>query len=456
MKATNLLIALAVLGSGACDFDIADPNNPGPIGNDPSPSEVTAAVAGILLAARSDAADWILDAGILGREAYRFDGSDPRFISEFLNGPLDAGGGAFGGDHWIEEYSAIRSTNDLLNVIGTASSFSADAQNATRGVAETFQAYAFLVVLMGHSEDSIPIAVNQPIDAPPAPFVTNDAAFTFVSDLLDSADAHLTVGITALPFALPSGFAGFDNVAGFRRFNRALKAAVEVYRGSLGCGAPCYTTAKTLLENGSTFIDTSATANLNAGVYFNYSTNPGDAANPLFQNPQTGENFVNPRIRDSVETKPGGGPDDRYAAKVVSRPLQTTENLTSDVGWVRYPTSSSPIPIIRNEELVLLRAEANNGLGGGLLAANDVNYVRVASGGLAPIVGLGAQTQAQILGAILHERMYSLLYEGRRWFDLRRNGVLAPPGSNYLKDRATDQVFTTLPVPVDEVLARQP
>ena len=67
MKATKLLIALAVLGSGACDFNLTDPNNPGPIGNDPSPSEVQASVVGIILSARSDAADWNLDAGILGR-----------------------------------------------------------------------------------------------------------------------------------------------------------------------------------------------------------------------------------------------------------------------------------------------------------------------------------------------------------------------------------------------------
>ncbi len=86
-----------------------------------------------------------------------------------------------------------------------------------------------------------------------------------------------------------------------------------------------------------------------------------------------------------------------------------------------------------------------------MLAANDVNYIRVKSGGLAPIAGLGAQTQAQILGAVLHERMYSLLYEGHRWFDLRRTGRLGP----YLKDRATDSVFPSLPIPLDEVLARK-
>ena len=52
-------------------------------------------------------ADFALDVGILGREALRFDGSDPRFTGELLHGPLDPGGGAFGGDHWLEEYNAI-------------------------------------------------------------------------------------------------------------------------------------------------------------------------------------------------------------------------------------------------------------------------------------------------------------------------------------------------------------
>jgi hypothetical protein len=290
--------------------------------------------------------------------------------------------------------------------------------------------------------------VDQPLTAAPAPFVSNDSAFGYVSGLLDAADGHLATGGGTFPagVTLPSGFAGFDTPATFRKFNRALKAAVEVYRGSLGCGAPCYTTAKTLLENGSTFVDTSASADVGAGVYFNFSTNPGDAANPLFQNPQTGENHVNPRVVDSADAN-----DQRVTAKVVSRPTQTTDSLTSAYGWIRYGGSNSPIPIIKNEELVLLRAEANNALGNGLLAAADVNYIRVTSGGVLPIAGLGAQTQAQILGAILHERWYSLLYEGHRWFDLRRTGRLGA----FLLDRPGDQVFSTLPVPLGEVQARQ-
>ncbi len=452
MKAKHLVIALSMLVSGACHFDITDPNNPGAIGNDPSPSQVAAAVTGIVIASRGGAAGWDLITGILGREAFRFDGSEPRFISELLHGPLDPGDG-FGGGQWAPEYTAIRSTNQLLDVIGTATAYSAADQNAVRGFAETMQAYEFLIVVMGHSEDSIPVAVNQPLTAPPAPLVSNDSAFRFVSGLLDAADGHLAAASAAFPagVTLPSGFAGFDTPATFRKFNRALKAAVEVYRGSLGC-ATCYATAKTLLENGSTFVDTSASADLQAGIYFNFSTNPGDAANPLFQNPQTGENYVNPRVVDSADTNASGAIDKRVTAKVVSRPSQTTDSLTSAFGWIRYGSSNATMPLIKNEELVLLRAEANNATSNGLLAAADVNYIRVHSGGVLPIVGLGAQSQAQILGAILHERWYALLYEGHRWFDLRRTGRLGA----FLLDRATDQVFSTFPIPLGEVLARKP
>lgn len=456
MKRIGSLLAVAVLLTGACDFTTTDPNSPGQIGNNPSRAKVQETVAGILLAARSDAADWNLDAGILGREAYRFDGSDPRFISEWLEGPLDPGGGAFGGDHWSEHYNAIRSTNDLRTVIGSAAALSTAEQRATRGFAETMQAYSFLMVLMArtdypaHNGDSIPVDVNRPVSEPPAPLVSSTEAYLFVSNLLDSADVELAAGGSAFPFTLPSGFTGFTTPGEFRRFNRGLKAAVEVYRGSLGCGAACYTAALTALA--ASFVDTVGPLTLNRGVYFSYSTGPGDAPNPLFQNPQTGENFVHPSVRDSVELKTAGGEDNRYTAKVVARQSVTVSGLTSDLGWIRYPSTDAEVPVLRNEELILLRAEANLATGLPLLAANDVNYVRVASGGLPAIAGLGAQTTAQILGQILRERKYSLLYEGRRWFDLRRTGNL----NALILDRVNDQRFSTLPIPLSERQARQP
>ena len=449
MTRTRFLLTVAVLGLGACDLNITNPNSPEPIGDNPSPSRVAAAVTGLLYAARSDQADWVLDAGIIGREAYRFDGSDPRFVTEWLVGPLDAGSRAFGGDHWLEEYVTIRSANNLLNVIGTATALTAAQQDATRGFAETFQAYSFLMVLDGHTQDSIPLAVNQPVTAAPAPYVTNDSAYSYVSGLLDAAQAHLAAGGAAFPFALPAGFTGFDTPANFIKFNRALKARVEVYRGSRGCGNTCYTAALTAL--GASFIDTSGAGTLNNGVYFDFGTGPGDIANFLAQDPQTSDNLVHPMLADSAETQIAGGLDARFLAKTVTRPSRTVSGLTSDRSFKNYPAPGSRMPIIRNEELILLRAEANNNVGTGVQVAADVNYIRFNSGGLAAIGGLAAQTAPQRLDAILHERLYSLLYEGgHRWIDMRRTGNLA----GIPLDRVGDVRHSTLPVPTDECLAR--
>ncbi len=452
MTIVKRLLAVALLSVvtlGACDFDITNPNSPDPIGTNPSRSRVAAAVTGILIAARSDQADWVLDAGIIGREAYRFDGSDPRFVTEWLVGPLDAGSRAFGGDHWLEEYTTIRSINNLLNVIGSATALSTAEQNATSGLAETLQAYSFLMVLNGHTQDSIPLEVNQPVTDAPAPYVSNDSAYSFVSALLDAAQANLAAGGAAFPFSLPAGFVGFDTPADFIQFNRALKARVEVYRGSRGCGNPCYSAALTALA--ASFVDTTSAATLNNGVYFDFGTGPGDVSNFLAQDPQTSDNMVHPRLADSAETQTGGGLDARFLAKTVTRPSRTVSGLTSDRSFQSYPVPGTPIAIIRNEELILLRAEANNAVGTGAQVAADVNYVRVNSGGLAPNATLAAATVAERLNAILHERLYSLLYEGgHRWIDMRRTGKLA----GIPVDRAGDVVHATLPVPTDECLAR--
>jgi hypothetical protein len=231
MKLSRLALAALAVVAGGCSYDISNPNSPDVIGQNPNRSQVAATANGILIATRSDMADWALDGGIFGREAYRFDGSDPRFTGEMMQGPLDPGSRAFGGDHWAEEFAAIRTANDLLAVIGTASALTAAEQSAASGFAHTLQAYNFLIVLDTHTEDSIPIDVGTNVTAPPAPFQANAAAYDHVIALLDGAVTELDAGGAAFPFTLPSGFTGFDTPATFRQFNRALRARVAVYRG---------------------------------------------------------------------------------------------------------------------------------------------------------------------------------------------------------------------------------
>ena len=100
-----LLSALVV---GSCDFSLTDPNFPPPIGPNATPDQVKSAAVGLLVALRLDVTRWVLNNGILGREAYRLDTADPRFTTELLAGPLDPSNDAFGGGQWAAEYRAIR------------------------------------------------------------------------------------------------------------------------------------------------------------------------------------------------------------------------------------------------------------------------------------------------------------------------------------------------------------
>ena len=453
MKATTPLLWLGLLSLGACEFNLTNPNTPLPIGDNPSRAEVAAAATGLMISAREDAANWVLKSGIFGREALRIDVADPRFVTELLVGPLDPGSRAFGGGQWELHYRTIRGGYNILNVIGSAQALSAAEQNAVRGFVQTMQALSYLTVLDAHTEDSIPIDVNHPLTAPPAPFVSNAQGYSHVAQLLDSARTALLAGGSAFPFGLPSGFAGFDTPATFLEFNRALMARAQAYRASpnapgVNCTV-CWDSVLTALSQ--SFLDT--TASLNRGVSFNFSTGPGDIVNALSQDPTSAVNLVHPMVRDSVETQTAAGNprDKRYLAKVIDRgsPL-TIGSHTSDLSWIRYPTPSSSIPIIRNEELILLKAEAYLGKSDFTNAATLINFIRVNSGGLAAIAGLDTQTPAQILGQLLKQKLYSLMYEGgHRWIDMRRYGRL-----NQLLVTSGDQVFASLPIPLNEVLPR--
>jgi hypothetical protein len=110
--------------------------------------------------------------------------------------------------------------------------------------------------------------------------------------------------------------------------------------------------------------------------------------------------------------------------------------------------------MIKTEELILLRAEANIGLNNLGPAVDDINIVRTTSGLLAPYAGL--VDQPSLLTELLYNKRYSLLYEGgHSWIDFRRYGRLASLATNERAGPPPDVLFTTLPVPTAEVLPRQ-
>src|SRR6266536_2841237 len=125
------------------------------------------------------------------------------------------------------------------------------------------------------------------------------------------------------------------------------------------------------------------------------------------------------------------------------------------------PDPAAPIPVIRNEELVLLHAEAEIGLNDFASALTDINSVRTSAGNLTSLGSLGSKDQA--IAELLYNRKYSLLWEqGATWVDARRYGLLntipIPPGfSNSTPPNPSfgaSHVPTRLLVPDDECRSR--
>ena len=441
---TTAALGAMLLTTGCSDdFMIPDLNNPGleQLEGNPTRSAVVDATQGLLIGGRggiSTQAGYVNHLGTLGREALTFDNSDPRYFDEMLAGALNAGNGAFGGSGWAPRYANIRNANIVLNSLDQVSGFTAAELEGIRGFAKTLQALDFLLVINMRGVNGAALDVNRPLDAEPAPFVPEAEMLTAISGLLDEAAAHLGNAGSAFAFSLSDGYAGLDDPAGFLQVNRALKARVEVYRGN-------YSDAITALN--ASFLELDGDFDL--GAYYSYGTGSGDVTNGLFQgaDPQI---VAHPTVWAEAPLKAGGERDDRVLAKVepLTTPKSDPRGVTSDVRFIHYATLSSPVPIIRNEELILLWAEAQWFTGGTGEAMAAINDVRTRSGGL-DAVGTPGSDDA-FVDLLLGERRWSLLLEGHRWLDMRRFDRL----DELPLDRPSDVVPTAFPIPRNECIAR--
>ena len=447
MRVTSSIATVAVLlFTSACkDLVVPDYNNTSldDLSNNPTPTKIIQASQGLLVGTRTGIGEqngYISLLGIVGRESYNFDSADPRFITEMLVGPLDGGSPAFGGNLFAAPYRNIRNANILLGAVDKVVGLSAAEKSAVLGFAKTIQALDYLNVINTRDDLGAPLDVNIGPTDDPAPIVAKAAVFTQISTLLDEGLTALNAGGTAFPFALSPGFAGFETPADFVEFNRALKARVEVYRTN-------YAAALTALN--ASFLNTSAPLAL--GAYHSYSTGSGDVQNALLD-PTGRAILAHPSIVTDAETKPNGTLDARVLAKVTQLPdPRTVQGVTTDFVFSIYNSTDAPIAIIRNEELILLRAEARYFTSDVVGALSDINLIRTTSGGLAP---RGPFTgNADFIAELLKQRRYSLLFEGgHRWIDARRFGLL----STLPLALPTHTVPSRFPFPEAECLARVP
>ncbi len=415
---------------------------------DPERVAVITAAQGLFIRARggiSGRAGYISELGIIGRESYNFDAADPRFATELLRDALDGGNGAFGGNHWTGRYRGFREADNVLNAVSALDVMTDAEKEGMRGFAKTFQALDLLLVI--NTRDDLGAVVSLAADptGDPEPIVDRASVFAAIVALLDQAQGHLTGASFPSDLTFTSGFGGFDTPATFLTFNRALKARVDVYMGN-------YAAAITSL--GASFFDPAGS--LRTGVYYNYGTGSGDATVGIFD-PSNLIILTHTSIRTDAQLQTDGVTlDQRFVDKTVSVASvddQAGLGLSSDLAFTLYNSATTPVPIIRNEELILLRAEANLRLGNLDLSRQDLNILRTQEGGLSAIslAAWTAMTATQREDELLYNRRYSLLFEGHRWIDMRRYGRL----SDLLLNPALT-VHARFPFPQTECNARVP
>ncbi len=403
----------------------------------------------------------LIFAGTLARDVYNIDPSEPRFQQELMGNAIDAAGFIGGGGlTWNDAYNGVRTANTILEGVGSAADLTEAQRQGVRGIAHTFKALLLYRTWELRGPNGIPTDVS-PIDATGSalrPIACEASALASISAVLDSGYAELQAAGGAFAVRLPAGFTGngtFDTPAGFARLNRGLKARAEVYRGLIGARPQSFRDALTALEG--SFVD--PTAPMTAGAYHAFGAAP-DLTNPL----AVGTVFLNPTIAAPV---PGSGlltnhqglqAGDQRQAKVIFRTEAVARNGVSTTFGTTLASASAttqtrPLPILRNAELLLLRAQARLELGQLAEATADVNAVRTREGGLAALPTFASRAEG--VQAVLYEKRFSLLLEGaQRLVDLRAYNLLNPTYLGPSQRGSADAFQTALPIPQQERDAR--
>jgi len=412
------LAACAVCAASACgNFDVTNPNQPtlDDLLANPTRQKLSAAATGLFSRSRSEITSFIWRVGSMGREGINLAGNNQPDYQEPYFGPLSPSG--FGGALWQSRYGLIRDANTYIDALAKSGDLSAGEKAVSQAVAETLKGLAFLYIVETRGSLGAPVDVGRGIDASPAPFVKEDSVYAYAIGLFADASAKLQANASvAFPFPIPPGFSGFDTPATFRSFTQALIGKANVLRATAGCGATCYTAALNALN--ASFLDANDPGALQDGVYFDFSNAPNDQSNDLSEPLNGVRYFADSAILYSKAQSNGATPDLRLTSKTAIATADAPQSIagvdiTGTLKFTRYftgaqPDASHPIPIIKNEELILLRAEAEwFGTAANKAAAlTDLNFVRVNSGGLPPSTLTTASSDAAFIAALLYEREF--------------------------------------------------
>jgi starch-binding outer membrane protein, SusD/RagB family len=355
---------------------------------------------------------------------------------------------------WYNGFNATRRRAEIFSRSAeNTKNLNAVEKSAIKGFAKTVQAFAMLNCLNMMPDVGIRTELGDAFSDKdllnPGPFVDYAGSLTYCKKLVDDGAAALDAGGDVFPFPITSGWNGFSTPATFKRFNRAVAARIAMYQKD-------WAGVNTALQ-GSHFNLVGTSGGLSAGPVFTYSITAGDATNPFFLS--LASTAPNTSHRDWLAQAEAG---DKRAFGTSARdggPSKIKRRLASlslgglpanEYDYQPVPSNTASIPIIKNEELVLMHAEAQVQLNNLGAAVSALDSVRVAAGlgKLATAKPTVVGDKAKIIDEILNQRRYALYMEGaHRWFDMRRYDRLA----TLPKDLPTHNVIRSFPKPQAEV-----
>jgi hypothetical protein len=468
------LIGVVVAGAGCTDQNV--PFLTAPTGIPNTPTGIQNGMTGLFSATRTDLGNYVILMSGFGRDAANFTNTEPRFVT------YNTGNVAISNTWiaiWNNEYTDIAQARGILTTLPKVVPAYSAAQTASlTGIVETMEAYNYMLVAEVY--DTNGAAVQGIGGALPAALCNKDV-WQYIVSLLDSANVQLNIaGTTPPPVHLPTGFGAVGAASGpstvpgtFAAFNRALagKAGLELAYAiarSPGGSAPSPISAGSPDQAALLRADSAITSSalLSPGVLGpnpvggwtndgftvleDFSASSGDQVNPingLLVTYWMLKGFV--AAQDTIN-------DLRFKTKFVSDTANKIQQPSYDsiaiqIHYAMYPSPASAMPLVRNEELTLVRAQIQIGLGNNSMAATLINNVRTAVGGLAP-AAIGSD-YFSTRDALLHEQQISTAIEasGDRTIAIRMYGLAAVLDNTW---GAIDQHTTISPIPFAESAGR--
>ncbi len=384
--------------------------------------------------------------GSIGREVVYFAQTESRYYRE-LQGeiPLDAAGIMYG---WYTSFNQTRRRAEILLQSATNTAALSDAEKAAAvGFGKTVQAYVMLNALNMMGSNGIRTSFSDLSTEgdllKPGCFKNYAESLVYLKGLAEEGLTALgQAGSTEFPFPMVNGWGELGTIDGFKQFNRSVAARIALYQQD-------WNGLETALN--ASFMDLDG--DLNAGPSFLYSNVLGDETNPIWRSLDNNSSpllvqadFV-PDAEAGDQRVFGASMAENGTARVRQRTTPTAPPdypvMSHEVQM--YPTNISPVKFIRNEELILMYAEAKLQKDELAAAVTALDYIRTENGlaALATAKPAVIGNKNALIDELLHQRRYSLFMEGHRWFDMRRYNKL----NTLPLDKPTHSVFERFHIP---------